>query len=136
MPRNQIIDQASFGQTPLPLVVSARVGRTSPPRPMGDDSGVFVTSVQLGLAVITAEIQMRDVFVAESLALGSQDDLSFMIEPCQDKQQRRKLTLHGAVLYSVELLYEQAAPAAATLRFAAESSSPTENPVTAVEVDQ
>lgn len=133
MPRVQSITQATFDHLSLGLVTAIRLGRTASPKPSGSDAAAFATSVQLGQPMITVELRTRSLDVAESLTLGHKGDLVFATGPTQAQQPARQVTLAGAVLHAVELLYEQATPACATLRFLAESDSPDLDPFRAEE---
>jgi hypothetical protein len=129
MNRYTRIEDAAFGQTALPLVMSIKLTRHCAPLPAGGDDEFFATSVQLGRPLIAAEVRMRDTSVAESLALGQAATLSFRVCGTRKEQPGRSIQLQGAVLHSAELAYEQAAMACAVLRFVAAAPDGNQDPV-------
>ena len=96
----------------------------------GDDE-FFSTNVQLTKASVSAEIRLRGTSAAECLQLGQCDTLSLTLKPASADQPQRLVQLEGAVLASVELAYDQSAPACAVLRFVAESSDGLTDPLDA-----
>lgn len=131
MDRYVRIESATFGQTELPLPVSVRLSRHAEAKTSGGDNDLFVTSVQLAQPVIAAEVRIRGTAAAEGLSLGTKETLSFTVGPTRHGQAARTITLSGAVLQAVELTYEQAAIAVATLRFVAEADTGTTDPFSA-----
>ncbi len=128
MDRYACIESVTFGQTALPLPISVRVGRRANPIPAAGQNESFTTSIQTETPSITAEVRIRGTAVAEALSLGRKDTLSFTIAPGRSGQDGREITLTGAVLVAIELSYEQASMAAATLRFVAETDSGISDP--------
>ncbi len=131
MNRYSHINSLMFGQTALPLPISVRVGRSVNAMAADTDEGVFATSVQTGPAAVTVEIRLRGTAVAESLALGTQGDISFTISPTRSGQQAREVTVSGAVLVASDISYAQDAMAVAILRFAAEADDANTEPFNA-----
>jgi hypothetical protein len=121
------IEELTFGGAALPLPLSLHLSRQVAALPAGGDNDFFATSVQLSRPTLMAEARIRDTAAAEGLSLGRREDLSFTVA-ASDGQQRRRITLAGAVLIAVELHYEQAAVAAATLRFLAEADDGGDDP--------
>jgi hypothetical protein len=131
MNRYTRVENVSFGQAQLPLVLSVKLTRQCQPLPAGGDSDFFATSVQLGRPLISAEVRLRDTAAAESLALGQIATLTFSVGGASSGQAGRSIQLQGAVLHSMELTYEQAAMACAVLRFVAAAPQGNQDPVIA-----
>jgi len=133
MDRYVRIQSATFDQTELPLPISVRLSRRSEIEVAGGDNDSFITSVQLGQPIIAADVRIRGTSAAEGLSLGDKGTLSFTVGPARHGQPPKTIHLDGAVLQAVELTYEQAAMAVATLRFIAEASAGTTDPFSAEE---
>ena len=133
MARYVHIASATFDEVPLPLPLSVRLSHRAEPTPAAGDNDAFATSIQLGVPVIVAEVRIRGTATAEGFSLGQQGTLSFTIAPGQSGSAPRTITLAGAVLVAVELAYEQASMATATLKFVAEAENGTTNPFSAEE---
>ncbi|MFA6133386.1 MAG: hypothetical protein WC869_05140 [Phycisphaerae bacterium] len=121
------IESLTFGQLPLPLPLSVHLSRQVAAMPAGGDGDLFATSIQLAKPTVLAEVRIRDTAAAEGLTLGEQGDLSFIVTS-SDAQQKRCVSLAGAVLVAVEYNYEQTAMATASLRFLAESDDGAADP--------
>jgi len=128
MSRFASIQSVSFGQTSLGLPLSVRIARTAQTVPAAGDNDAFTTSIQLGTSSVVAEVRVRDVAVAEDLVLGQKATLSLRSNPTESGQAGRDITLAGAVLIAIEIAYEQASMAAATLRFIAEADQGATDP--------
>ena len=131
MDRYMRVQSLTFGSTDLPLPLSVRVSRQCEALSAGGDNDLFATSVQLGRPALVADVRIRGTAAAEAISLGEKETLSFTVAPASDEQASRTVTLTGAVLVSVELIYEQSAMAVARLRFVAEASSPAGDPFSA-----
>ncbi len=131
MGRYYRIQAASFGDTDLPLVVSARVSRQAEPLPAAGSDHRFATSVQLRPAGVAVELRLRATRVAEGLTVGDRAELRFTAMPADASSPMRQVTVAGAVVTAVEIGYAQNAPAVATLRFAAESADGLTDPAAA-----
>ena len=131
MDRYTRIQSVTFGQTALPLPLSVRLRRHCEAAPAGGDADLFATSVQLNRPSLVAEVRVRGTNVAEALTLGQKDTLSVTVAPARSGQAGRTITLAGAVLASMELIYEQASMAMARLRFVAESADGATDPFSA-----
>ena len=131
MNRYTRVENVSFGQTQLPLVLSVKLARHCQPLPAGGDNEFFATSVQLGRPLISAEVRLRDTAAAESLSLGQVATLAFSVGGASSGQAGRSVQLAGAVLHSMDLTYEQAAMACAVLRFVAAAPQGNQDPLTA-----
>jgi len=79
------------------------------------------------------EVRLRDTAAAEALSLGQQANLSFTVAAADSASASRTVTVSGAVLMAVELAYEQATLATATLRFVAEAPDGITDPFSAEE---
>ena len=135
MGRHMRIANVTFGQTALPLPVSARLSRCTTPRAYLSDGDVFTTSVEISPPSLTAEVRIRDTATAEDLSLGQQGDLTLTVLPTGSGGSSREITLSGAVLIAVELTYEQSSMATALLRFAAESDDGQQDPFSAEDAE-
>ena len=131
MSRYGAVDVVHFGEVTLPHPLSVRLGRRAEPASAAGQNDAFATSVQVSAATITAEVRLRGTAVAEALTLGQQDDLTFTMRPTSASQSARDVTVAGAVLVSIETVYEQASLASAVLRFVAEAADGLTDPVTA-----
>jgi len=125
------IQAATFDQIGLPHPISIRLNRRVEPTTGRYDSEVFPTSVEIADSSLTAEVRIRGTAVAEDLSLGQKGDLSFTVSAGVSGGSPRNVVLQGAVLVSVELTYQQAALATATLRFVAEASDGNQEPFSA-----
>ena len=132
MARYSRILSADFGQTALPLPVSLRLARRAEALPAAGQDAAFPTSVQTATRMVTAELRMRAVAVAESLLVGDRRTLTVRIGAA-DGGAGRTVRMDGAVLTAVEIAYDQTAPAVATLRFTAEAPDGTAEPFAAEE---
>ncbi len=135
MGRYSRIESVTFGQTSLPLPLSVRLSRRTEAMPSASNNDIFVTSVQVDPVMVAAEVRFRDTSAAEGLSLGQQGDLSFTTGPTQSGQAPREITLAGAVLVAVDLMYEQGAVATATAKFVAEADSGSADPFSSEEVE-
>jgi len=131
MERYTRVDSVLFGETSLPLPVSARLWRRAQPANLGSDSDRFLTSVQIAPVEHAVELRFRGTAVAETLSPGQQATLRFVVRPTRGGQNPRQITLTGAVLVGVEIHYEQSSTAAATLQFVAEASAGDVSPLSA-----
>ena len=131
MSRYTHIQTATFDQVNLPHPISIRLTRCVEPTSACYDNKIFPTSVEILGSSLTAEIRIRGTAAAEGLSLGQQGDLSFTVSPAAGGDLPRDVTLEGAVLVSVELSYQQAALATATLRFVAEATDGDQEPFSA-----
>lgn len=136
MSRTQAITGAQFGGAALGQVLAARVVRRAELHPSAGDAARSVCSVQPGPTAAEVELTTRDVRTAESLAIGATGALVLVQGPTQAGQLPRRVTLPRVVLHAVELRYEQAAPAAAVLRFLAEAPDPAAEPFAAEDVEE
>jgi len=123
MTRFANIVSACFDGVELPLPMSARIGRRSQPLPAAGDNDAFVRSVQRTPAMLTGEVTLRGLDVAETLTLGRSGELSVTLGATQAGQPSRVARLRGAVLHDIELTYTQQGMAQATLKFAAQSDN-------------
>jgi hypothetical protein len=135
MDRYMRIAGVTFGQTSLPLPISARLSRSAEARPALSDNDIFTTSVEISPPLLTAEVRIRGTAAAEGLSLGQQGDLSLTVSPTGSGGAPRVITLSGAVLIAVDLTYEQSAMATALLRFVAESSNGQQDPFSAEDAE-
>ena len=131
MSRYGKIESVSFGQIDLPLPLSIKLTRQSEALPAAGESDSFATSLQLSQPKIMAEVRVRGTAVAESLTVGDAGTLAFTISPTSEAQRSRRVTMQGAVLCSVELVYEQTSMACAALSFVAAAPDGNQDPVTA-----
>lgn len=128
MERYQRITSVTFGALALPLPLSVRLSRKAEPQAARGDNDLFATSVQLAAPQMVAEVRIRGTAAAESLSLGQRGTLAITVAPAEAGKASRTITLAGAVLTAVELAYEQASMAAATLRFTAEAAAGNTDP--------
>ena len=133
MDRYQRITSVTFGALSLPLPLSARLSRKAEPQTARADNDLFATSVQLSAPQMMAEVRIRGTAAAEALSLGQRGTLAITVSPTEAGKASRTIRLAGAVLTAVELAYEQASMAAATLRFAAEADNGGTDPFSAEE---
>ena len=136
MERYGAIENATFGETDLPLPISVRLLRRAQAQPAAGDSDAFQTSIQLDPPATCVEVRIRDTAVAESLSLGQVDALSVQLGPTRSGQSRRTVSITNAVLTGIELQYEQNAPASAKLSFVAETTDGSIDPFSAQESQQ
>ena len=130
MERYSRIQSAAFGSTVLPLPMSVRLSRRADPMTAGGDNDAFATAVQLGRPTIAAEVRIRGIAAAEGLSLGQQEALTINVAAASGGT-GRTITLAGAVLTSVDVEYEQAAPAVAILKFVAQAADGATDPFAA-----
>ncbi|MFP4434195.1 MAG: hypothetical protein ACLFTN_06980 [Phycisphaerae bacterium] len=128
MPRYTRIQSASFAGEALPLAVSAVVARRCEPLGRSDDLDAHPSSIQTRPLGDNIELTLRDVAIADGLAIGSQGTLVIEIASADGVTPGRSIRLSGAVLTRVETRYAQDAPAVAVLRFVCESPDGTTDP--------
>jgi len=131
MDRFTRIQSVTFGEQALGLPLWAKVFRRVEPLSAAGDADRFTRSVQFGPAVTGAEVKVRDVAAAEGLSPGQKDTLTLHVVAADASRSDRVIEIAGAVLTAVEIEYAQGAPAAAVLRFEAESSDGQANPFAA-----
>ena len=131
MERYTQIQSVAFGETTLPLPLSVRLLRTTDPQPAYGNHEIYATSVQILRPVFIAEVRIRHSVTAETLSLGQKADLSFTATPASAEGSPRTITLSGAVVTSIDLVYEQSKMATALLRFAAEAADGNQEPFSA-----
>ena len=131
MERYSRIQSVTFGETELPLPLSVRLFRRAQAKAAAGDNDTFATSVEIADPSILAEVAIRGTAAAEGLILGQSDTLTFTIAASSSQGSSRVITLTGAVLVAVDLLYEQTAMASATVRFVAEAIDGQQEPFSA-----
>jgi len=129
--RYQNIIDITFGQVALPLPVSACIRRSAEASPAGNDCDGFATDVEILKQATVAEVHLRGTAAAEELSIGQQGNLQLLVSACRSDSPGRTITLPGAVLTAIELLYQQSAMASAKLTFNVEAANGTQEPFVA-----
>ena len=131
MSRYARIESLSFDGTELPLPLSVRVSQQTDTSAAAGDNDAFATSVQLSVPTITVEVRIRGTATAETMSLGDAGTLAFTVAPAGADAPARAVTINGAVLTAVDIVYEQLAMAVAVLRFTAEAEDGGASPFSA-----
>lgn len=131
MDRYTRIQSVTFGQRTLGLPLWAKVFRRVEPQIAAGDGDRFTRSVQFGAAVAGAEVKLRDSAAAEELSPGDAGALVLEVAGGGASSPVRVIEIGAAVLTAVEIEYAQGGPAAAVLRFEAESADGQANPFAA-----
>lgn len=133
MERTTRIHSVRFGSQALGLTMWARFSRKVQPQPVAGDADAFARGAQFGPATLVAEIKIRDVAAAESLSPGLVAALCVQVSDAGAAGPARSVEISQALLTAVELEYAQGSPAAAVLRFEAQSPDGQTNPFSAKE---
>ena len=131
MTRYLSISSVRFGNACLAGPRAMRLLRLASPAPAGADADAMPTHLELLRAPLTVELTVRDTAAAESLQLGSRDNLTIVLLGDRGDAPARTIVVAGAILIGVELSYPQGSPAEAILRFAAVSDDGQSEPLTA-----
>ncbi|MBI5723190.1 MAG: hypothetical protein HZA50_04470 [Planctomycetes bacterium] len=119
---------ATFNGGDLPLPLAVQIARKSAELPAGGDADAFSTSVQIERPVLQATVRIRGTATAEQLALGQSGSLVIRIASADGHVPDRTITIDQAVLTDISIDYQQTSPAAASLRFVAQSSDGQTDP--------
>lgn len=134
MERTTRILSVSFASQPLGLPMWARLSRKAQPLPAPTgDADRFTRGTQFAPPTILIEIKIRDVAAAEVLSPGQQDTLCLQVAAASAASPDRTIEITSALLLAVELEYAQGTPAAAVLRFEAQTTDGQTNPFSAQE---